>query len=182
MPIPSDISQWDERAMTAFIAQNSAAYRVFVSRFVADKTLIDDFLQEAYAKLWAKRADIGEVTSPRNYFYTVLRNVVLDRISFYRRGSSDLDANNYRDLSSDETFFDTLTEIESSRLIAEAVATLPPQTRDIIRRTLRGQHLAEIAGEMAISVNTVKTLKYRAIHRLAEKLCREDFAVFLLFV
>lgn len=182
MPIPSDISQWDERAMTAFIAQNSATYRVFVGHFVTDKTLIDDFLQEAYAKLWAKRGDIGEVTSPRNYFYTVLRNVVLDRLSFYRRGSSDLDAENCGDLASDETFLDTLIETEASRLIAEAVATLPHQTRDIIRRTLRGQHLAEIADEMSISVNTVKTLKYRAIHRLSEKLSREDFAVFLLFV
>lgn len=181
-PLPQDIGSWDEAVMERFIAENSSAFHVFVGRFVSDRTMIDDFLQEAYAKLWARRKDIGEVASPRNYFYALLRNVVLDRLSYYRRGLSDIDAERCGGLADEHTFMDTMAETECSRLVAEAIGQLPPQTRDIMLRTLRGEHMAEIADGMGISVNTVKTLKYRAIRRLAQRLSRDDFAVLLLFV
>lgn len=59
--LPSDLSIWDERCMKIFIETNSALFRVFASRYVKDIDIIDDFLQEAYIKLWTHRKSIGEV-------------------------------------------------------------------------------------------------------------------------
>lgn len=77
--LPSDLSIWDERCMKIFIETNSALFRVFASRYVKDIDIIDDFLQEAYIKLWTHRKSIGEVKSLRNYFYTLLYHTILDK-------------------------------------------------------------------------------------------------------
>ena len=137
-----DFSKWDEKMMQEFIRENAAAFRVFVSRYVKREEDIDDILQDAYLKLWQNRMRIGEVASPRNYFYTMLKHVA------------------------DET----------SRLIAEALAKLSPQARRVMEMTLEERPLQEIAKELGVTVNTVKTVKYRALNRLSELLTPEDFA------
>ena len=81
--LPSDLSIWDERCMKIFIETNSALFRVFASRYVKDIDIIDDFLQEAYIKLWTHRKSIGEVKSLRNYFYTLLYHTILDKQASY---------------------------------------------------------------------------------------------------
>ena len=47
--------------------------------------------------------------------------------------------------------------------------------------TLDEMSLADIAAALNVSVNTVKTIKYRALKRLATMLSREDFLLLLLF-
>ena len=42
--------------------------------------------------------------------------------------------------------------------------------------TLEERPLQEIAKELGVTVNTVKTVKYRALNRLSELLTPEDFA------
>ena len=126
-----DFSKWDEKMMQEFIRENAAAFRVFVSRYAKREEDIDDILQDAYLKLWQNRMRIGEVASPRNYFYTMLKNVADDfySSSWHRRTVS-----------------------------------------------LEERPLQEIAKELGVTVNTVKTVKYRALNRLSELLTPEDFA------
>ena len=82
-----DFSKWDEKMMQEFIRENAAAFRVFVSRYAKREEDIDDILQDAYLKLWQNRMRIGEVASPRNYFYTMLKHVADDfySSSWHRR-------------------------------------------------------------------------------------------------
>lgn len=83
--LPADISLWDEECMRIFIEDNSAMFRVFASRYVADPDAIDDFLQEAYIRLWTHRAAIGQVASLRNYFFTLLHHIIMDKQSYLSR-------------------------------------------------------------------------------------------------
>ncbi len=177
--LPLDISTWDEQCMREFIQQNASLFRVFAERYVDDVDAIDDFLQEAYIKLWTHRKSIGKVTSLRNYFYTILRNVIMDKRS-YLSHSSDLSEEEYLNISSNETFIQHIIEVESSRLIAEAIGKLSPQSRQVINMTIGGMSMPEIAESLELSVNTVKTVKYRAMERLSELLSKEDFFTFLL--
>ncbi len=178
--LPIDISTWDEQCMRRFIQQNAPLFHVFARRYVDDAQTIDDFLQEAYIKLWTNRKRIGKVSSVNNYFYTILRNVILDNWSYISH-SGGLDDEAYLDISSNETFIRHIIEAESSRLIAEAIGKLSPQSRKVIGLTLEGKTMPEIAEALQLSVNTVKTVKYRAVERLSELLSKEDFFTFLLF-
>ncbi len=179
--IPLNLADWDEQCMQEFIKQNSSAFHVFASRYVEDKEAIDDFLQEAYIKLWTHRLSIGEVKSVRNYFFTLLHHVIIDNRTLFQSANETDNLENYLEISSNENFVDNLIEAESSRLIAEAIKSLSPQSREVILLSMEGNSLNEIAETLNVSINTVKTVKYRAIKQLSERLSKEDFML-LLFI
>ncbi len=179
--LPLDLSLWDEACMQTFIEQNAALFHVFASRYVEDEAAIDDFLQEAYIKLWTHRKSIGQVSSLRNYFYTILRNTIVDHWNFQSSPANrSLDEEEYLNISSNDTFIRHIIEAESSRLIAEAIGKLSPQSQQVIGLTIEGKSMTEIAETLDVSVNTVKTVKYRAIERLSELLSKDDFFTFLI--
>lgn len=173
--LPLNLADWDENCMQEFIEQNSASFYVFANRYVEDKEAIDDFLQEAYIKLWTHRHTIGVVKSPRNYFFTIIRNVILDKWSYFQHNESEKDLQAYINVASNESFVERIIEVESSLLIARAIETLSPQSRRIILLSMQGETMKEIADSLRISVNTVKKIKYRALKRLSEQLSKEDF-------
>lgn len=180
--LPLDLSTWDESCMKRFIRDNSALFYAFASRYVHDPELVDDFLQEAYMKLWSHRQTIGKVKSVQNYFYTILRNTIIDKWAYLSSSKNEKSLDDYLEVSSNESFVQHIIEAESSHLIAEAIRKLSPQNRRIILMSLDGKTMSEIAEALHISVNTVKTLKYRAIKQLACSLSKEDFLTFLLLL
>ena len=154
--IPSDISQWDDQDLRAFIKENAAVFRAFASKYVHDLDVVDDVLQEAYIKLWTNKAKIGEVKSPRNYFFSIVKHTILGNKNYYMPEN-----------------------IEASNMIAQAIMKLSPQSQQVILMSIEGKSMKEIAEDLNITVNTVKTVKYRAIERLAGLLSKEDFVCLL---
>ena len=62
-----------------------------------------------------------------------------------------------------EYFFrDILIEEETYRIIMEAIDALPVQSGRVIKLSLEGKQNKEISENLGISVNTVKSLKYKA--------------------
>ncbi|WP_044265268.1 RNA polymerase sigma factor [Bacteroides timonensis] len=180
--LPLDISTWDETCMQCFIKTNAALFHVFASRYVDDSCLIDDFLQEAYIKLWTRRKSIGKVTSIHNYFYSILRNTILDKWAYFFQSEKSERNPEHLDISSDETFMQHLIEAESANLIAQAIQKLSPQSQQVIEMTIDGKSMQEIADALQLTVNSVKTVKYRAIKRLSALLSKEDFLLLLVLV
>ncbi len=78
-----------------------------------------------------------------------------------------------------DTFNDFLIEDETYRIIHEAVESLPAQESKVIQLALEGLKMQEIADQLKISVNTVKTLKSRAYKHLRKEL-RELTLFFIL--
>ena len=56
---------------------------------------------------------------------------------------------------------------------------LAPRGRQVILMELDGKSLDEIAKALELSVNTVKTVRYRMLKRLAELLSPDDFRMLL---
>lgn len=178
--VSSDISKWDDQCMQAFIKENAAVFRVFALRYISDPDAADDLLQEAYMKFWLRRNTIGVVNSPRNYFFSVLKNLISDRRNIYARQAGESLEQHDTDMPDEGNFLLNILEAESSALIARAVMQLSPQSRKVILMTLEERQMQEIAETLGITVNTVKTIKYRALKRLSELLSREDFFILLL--
>lgn len=176
--LPLNLADWDEDCMQEFIRQNSSSFYVFASRYVEDKEAIGDFLQEAYLKLWSRRESIGAVKSPRNYFFSILRNTIIDNYNHFQQNPQEKDVGSYTEIA-DETLVDHLIETESSYLIAQAIQALSPQSRQVILLSMQGESLGDIAEALQISINSVKTVKYRALKQLSKRLSREDFLLLL---
>lgn len=177
-----DVSSWDERRFQRFIEENASVFRVFAGRYVSDPDVVDDLLQEAYIKFWTNRRKIGEVASPRNYFFSLLKHLILDRRDYYARGSEAYDEAACAELTDEASTERRIMEVEASELIAKAVKKLSPQGRQVISMELEGKSFDEIAKALDLSVNTVRTVHYRMLKRLGELLSPEDFRVLLLFV
>lgn len=175
-----DLAHWTQRDMRDFIEAYAPMMRVFVSRWGVDADEVDDILQEGYLKLWTARTRVGEVENIRTYFMGILRNCLIDGwVS--RRGVVPLTPE-YFEIASNETFVSNIIAAESSRLILEAINALSPQARQVMLLTLEGKKMEEIAQLLNISLNSVKTVKYRAIERLSHILSREDFLLGLLLL
>ncbi len=178
--LPSDISTWDDKCMQAFIEENAAVFRTFALRYMDDADAVDDVLQEAYMRFWLRRAQIGEVASPRNYFFSVLKNIIADKRDYFSRSDAERVGEQGVDASDEGAFVSNMLEAETSRLIAHAIEQLSPQSRQVILMTLEEERMQDIADALGITVNTVKTVKYRALKRLSQLLSREDCHFLLL--
>lgn len=175
----ADVSAWDERRVQRFIEENASAFRVFAERYVSDPDVVDDMLQEAYIKFWMNRGKIGKVASPRNYFFSLLKNLIADKRGYFARQSDGYDEDASARLPDEADIERHVMEVEASELITKAVMQLAPRGRQVILMELDGKSLDEIAKALELSVNTVKTVRYRMLKRLAELLSPDDFRMLL---
>lgn len=72
--------------------------------------------------------------------------------------------------------------MESAQLITEALKKLSKQSNQVLLMSMEGKSIPEIAQELDLSINTVKTVKYRALKRLSSLLSKEDFLLLLLLL
>lgn len=165
--------------MNDFIQENAAVFRVFASRYARDADMVDDVLQEAYIKLWTRRERIGVVRSPRNYFFTMIKHAFLDHRDDYEREGVEHGLDGCEEVSDDDSLLQHILEAETSDLIARAIMKLSDKSQQVILMSLDGESMKDIAKELGVTVNTVKTVKYRALERLSGLLSREDLLLIM---
>ena len=174
-----DISKWNETDFQGFIVENSPVFHAFARRYINDQAAIDDVLQDSFLKLWSNRGSIGRLDSPVSYFFSIIRNTILNNLRSRKNRELRLGAAGRDDIADEDFFIRSVIEAESSRLIADSIDKLSEQSRRVIIMTLQQKKMQEIADELGITVNTVKTVKYRALERLSKLLAREDFLLLL---
>ena len=79
----------------------------------------------------------------------------------------------------DYDFLQEVTRQETIRILYTAIDQLPPQSRRVILLNLEGKNNNEVAGELKISVNTVKFLKKSAYETLRGLLSKNYFFVLM---
>lgn len=139
-----------------------------------------DLTQEAFLKLYERRADFDNLESARAFVYAVAKNLFLN---YYKREKLRRDV--YADLNIQEidtdNFLSNVVEEETLRLLYVAINHLSGQKKTIILLNLQGKNNMEVAEALNISVNTVKTLKKIAYRNLRELLSKEYWwLIFLL--
>lgn len=130
---------------------------------------IDDFVQEAYARLIRARA-AGRVSYAKAFLFTTARNAALD---FFRRRNvvsieavDDLSAVPAEENSDIVAAVNRQQELE---LLAQAVRALPERCRQVLTlRLLYGRSHKEIALELRISEHTVKAQLAKGMRRCAD--------------
>ena len=152
--------------------------RSFASRYIENDEVTEDFVQDAFVKVWEKRLDFFLLAGLRNYLYASVKNACFDYLRHKQmqlRHESDLTA--LFSESHEEKF---KLEEEVHALIYEAIKGLSGQSRRVVLMTMEGYSNPEIAEKLQISPNTVKTLKLRAYRVLRERLSGVQWLIFLL--
>lgn len=152
----------------------------FAWTMIHDKEVAKDLVQEAFVSYWEHRDMVTvDAVKVRNFLYVAVRNGCLK----YIRHNKVVDK--YLSVQDPESkvegiVLDHMIKAEVIGQIYAAVATLPQAMQQISRMAyLKGMKNHEIAAELGISVNTVKTQKQRALQLLRVKLNPETFLVLL---
>ena len=137
---------------------------LFVDRYLNDGDKSADVAQESFIRLWKSSHEFESIDKTKSFLYTTARNICLNEF----RHNVVVDQYNtvVKCLDSDIFFRDNIIEEETYSLVYSAINKLAPQSKKIILLSLRGYGNIEIAEELNISVNTVRTLKQNAYKKL----------------
>lgn len=143
----------------------------YAYRMLIDQAASEDLVQEIFIDLWNNIQSHGIKTSLQGYLYTSVRNRCLNHLKSLEVTNKQYILDISVSLDSEEPFklFDEEEE-EKMHDKAKAILTqLPDRMQKIYElKVLEGYSYAEIATEMDVSVNTVKTQLKRARRKITE--------------
>ncbi|MCR8668010.1 RNA polymerase sigma-70 factor [Aestuariibaculum sp. M13] len=150
---------------------------VFALNYVQDQFTAEEVVENTLLKLWQKRSKLDNVENLKSYLYTMVRNACVD----YNKKEKKLirlDIKKHDNVSLNDPF---VVEEETHAALYAALETLPEKCRKVFELScLDGIKYKDIAEDLKISLNTVKSQRARAISLL--KLYLKDhpfYAVFL---
>jgi RNA polymerase sigma-70 factor (ECF subfamily) len=141
----------------------------FAYKYVNDVAIVEDLLQEVFISFWEKRMDFDHPAALKSYLYTSARNRCLNYLKHLAVEKKHEPALLY-ELESEQHVTRQVIEEETFRLLLHEIKQLPEASREIMILALNGLKNPEIAEELGISVNTVKTQKKIAYAKLKDKL------------
>lgn len=161
----------------SFVTENSVIFCAFARRYTFDQFEIEDLVQEALIQLWRSNEVIE---SPINYVFTSIKNRALNNIRSNKKINYkiDIDPNDY----CVNDFMGDLIALESSKMIADTIAQLPEQSRNVMLLIIQGLKGEEVAKELGISVSSVKTLKTLSIKKLKLTLPKKQLLMIMLLI
>ena len=156
--------------------------RAYAFRFVDDKELSEDIVQDVFYELWRRRDTIRfEDESVKSYLFKAVYTHSLNALDKKRQNIYPLDQNKETDIL-DQYVSTYMQNSEQSLILKELedeirsyINTLPPQCRKIFLLSRSyGLKNREIAEQLGISIKAVEKQISKALYGLKEDLVRKD--------
>jgi RNA polymerase sigma-70 factor (ECF subfamily) len=158
----------DSPAPVTTLLENHRLFLQYLERRVGDRTLAEDILQDAFAKVVARpeQAPNDEAVVP--WFYRTLRNAAVDQ--FRRRAAADRAYEAFaRDLETHETPTGEM-EAEICACVSRLAATLKPEYAEALQSIeVAGTPVKTFAAEKGLSSNNVAVRVFRAREALKKR-------------
>lgn len=152
---------------------------LFANKYVEDAELSADIVQECFIKLWQIRADFTFLHQVKAFLYTSVRNKCLNELE-HQKVVHEVNEKIIAK-SKEEFFHDHLIEQEAYRILVGGIEQLPKQMKAIMRLALEGISNGDIAQELNVSVETVRSLKKIAYKKLRTILKEYYYLLFFIF-
>ncbi len=152
----------------------------FSFQIVKDKTSAEDIVQESFIKYWKQINDVrSDELAVKSFLYNTVRNASLNQIRHEKVVEIYLQSQDPSPIE-EVQIINAMIKSEVLGEIYKVIDTLPPHCQTISKMSfISGMKNHEIADELQISVNTVKTQKQRALHLLKLRINPELFTVLL---
>ena len=169
-----------ERKQKDFFTENFPLYLQFALKYIADEEVCKDIVQEAFIKYWKQENNFKDEVSSNAYLYKSIRNGCLNQLRHenvrkkYFESLPD-------DWESEDYFMENVIKEEVANIVLQEINKLSETSLKILFKALDGYSNEEIAEELGVSVNTVKTHKARSYIMLRQNLGHLRVLLFLLF-
>ncbi len=154
----------------------------FARQFLKDDDDAKDIVQEAFVKYWDIKDEIaGDALSVSSFLYSSVKNACLNKLRRQKLESTFLNTRD-ADPMEEAVALNAMIRTEVLAEIHKVITTLPENCQLVFRMGyLEGLKNPEIAAELGISINTVKTQKKRGLQLLKTRLNPDFFVLFSLF-
>lgn len=171
----------DEKAFKKLFELFYPPLCLYARRYIDDKAIREDIVQEVFASLWEDRKKMVIETSIRSYLVVSVRNQCISylRREGYMRQYTDSQIEKYNSSHTEESDIYLLRELQD--LLEKTLSKLPETYRIVFEMNrFEGKSFDEIANTLNISVRTAKRYKSYATDILKEEL--KDYLPLLLLV
>jgi RNA polymerase sigma-70 factor, ECF subfamily len=151
-----------------------------IYRLVGNHDEARDVSQEAFLKAYRALGTFKKEARFSSWLYQIALNATRDRLRRRRRHHSDLSLDDIEDRpeaalrDAGPTAFELIESSDLSRAVADAVAALPEEQREVvILKEYQGLTFPEIAETLDVPLSTVKTRLYRGLVQLRVRLQRQ---------
>lgn len=154
----------------------------FCRRYAGDTDVAEDLAQEAFVRLYERKADFSAEGKARAFLYETAKNLYLDLIKHQSVREKYLFQYDGIEVEEEEAFSREMIREEAFAVLYGAISQLPSQSRKIIEACLLGQSNHEIAERLGVAETTVKTLRQNAYRKLRESLPRHIFTLLIALI
>ena len=142
--------------------------RYFAAKYIDDKMAVADIVQDAFVRLWEKKAQFQDENTIKAFLYRVVQNACIDLIRHHEA------AQNYTKHviaeNEEDSFLDNILETEIFQALRTVFNELPPACKEVYLLSLNGKSHEQISQLLDISINTIKKHKNNANHYMRERL------------
>ncbi len=149
----------------------------FILRFVRERALAEDILQETFLRLLKGKRRFRKDSRFSTYLFTIARNLCLDTLKSWEKRHVFTSQENNIERTTDKSKGPDklLEETEMGKIIQNAIQSLPPDQREVlILSKYSGLSYDGIARIVESSPAAVKQKAYRAMLSLKQKLKNLD--------
>ncbi|MGV8090823.1 MAG: RNA polymerase sigma-70 factor [Mangrovibacterium sp.] len=140
----------------------------FISSYIKNQQVIEDIVIDCFVKIWEERHSLEIKSSLQNYLVTIVKHSAISYLRKNQLQFSDLEQT-LHSIPDEEA--DPLKDAGILNKLYEAINRMPEQRRRILKMAaFEEKSYAQIADELHISVNTVKTQMSRSYKFLKEEL------------
>jgi RNA polymerase sigma-70 factor (family 1) len=152
----------------------------FATRMTGDASLAEDLVQEACLNCWKARMTFTNEQVAKSYLYTSVRNACLNHERHLKVVKKHEDSA-LQPAAAAEGIIEDIVRAEVMGEVHAAIEGLPEGCRTVLKLAFfNNLKNDEIAEQLGISVNTVKTQKARALQLLRFRLDPLNLSLFLL--
>ena len=172
------IQKGDEGAFTCAYERYNKLIYVLAYRYLMDVDRAKDVVQYVFVRLWEYRKEWNIGVSLKNFLFTMAKNYMLNLIRNENTALEKQYEMAQRTSEYEDDLVEKLERREQMSLFYQALAKLPEQKKKICLMKLQGDMSnQEIAEQLHVSINTVKSHYAEAL-----KLLRREFLRVLMIV
>jgi len=159
------VAQGDRLAFARFYQRTSAKLFGVILRILPERSIAEDAMQDAYAKIWRNAAGFdARRGSPISWAATIARNVAIDLRRRERPGGRTRDDDFDFDMMSDPAGGATAEQMAALRACLDRLD--PEQRALILAAYLNGESREELSDRLGHPTGTIKSWLHRGLARL----------------
>jgi len=169
--IIQEIRKKNKNVFKTFFNKHYEGFVIYANGYLYDTQASEDIIQDVFIYIWEHADKIEIKSSLKGYLLTMIRNRCLNHL----KSIKITDNSNFLEFNINlitEHVFDSTTKEEKDIVyhqVLNLVDTLPEKMQQVVKlKFLHNYKYAEIAEEMDISINTVKTQLKRAKYKITE--------------